>query len=137
MITEITKNNIEQLENTFFDKEEIIREFDNNPFAKILILKENNEIVGYIYYSDIYDRLEINQFEINEKYRNKGKGKYLLQYLIDKEKKDITLEVKKDNYSAIKVYEQKGFLHKAVRKGYYNGIDGLLMERKYEDSSRK
>ena len=136
MITEITKNNIEQLENTFFDKEEIIREFDNNPFAKILILKENNEIVGYIYYSDIYDRLEINQFEINEKYRNKGKGKYLLQYLIDKEKKDITLEVKKDNYSAIKVYEQKGFLHKAVRKGYYNGIDGLLMERKYEDSSR-
>ena len=136
MITQITKNNIEQLENTFFDKEEIIREFDNNPFAKILILKENNEIVGYIYYSDIYDRLEINQFEINEKYRNKGKGKYLLQYLIDKEKKDITLEVKKDNYSAIKVYEQKGFLHKAVRKGYYNGIDGLLMERKYEDSSR-
>ena len=23
------------------------------------------------------------------------------------------------------------------KKGYYNGIDGLLMERKYEDSSRK
>jgi ribosomal-protein-alanine N-acetyltransferase len=78
----------------------------------------------------------INQFEINKKYRNQGKGKYLIQYLIDKEKKNITLEVKKDNYSAIKVYEEKGFVQKAVRKGYYNGIDGLLMERKYEDSSR-
>ena len=137
MIIEITKNNIEELENTFFDKEELISEFDNNPFAKVLALKEENVIIGYIYYSDIYDRLEINQFEINKEYRNQGKGKYLIQYLIDKEKKDITLEVKQDNYSAIKVYEEKGFIRKAVRKGYYNGIDGLLMERKYEDSSRK
>ena len=61
----------------------------------------------------------------------------MIQYLIDKEKKDITLEVKQDNSSAIKVYKAKGFIQKAVRKGYYNGIDGLLMERKYEDSSRK
>lgn len=137
MIIEITKNNIEELENTFFDKEELISEFDNNPFAKVLALKEENVIIGYIYYSDIYDRLEINQFEINKEYRNQGKGKYLIQYLIDKEKKDITLEVKQDNSSAIKVYKAKGFIQKAVRKGYYNGIDGLLMERKYEDSSRK
>lgn len=137
MIIEITKKNIEDLENAFFDKEELISEFENNPFAKVLVLKEENVIIGYIYYSDIYDRLEINQFEINEKYRNQGKGKYLIQYLIDKEKKNITLEVKQDNYSAIKVYEAKGFIQKAVRKGYYNGIDGLLMERKYEDSSRK
>ena len=137
MIIEITKDNIEELENTFFNKEEIISEFDNNPFAKVLALKEEDVVIGYIYYSDIYDRLEINQFEINKEYRNQGKGKYLIQYLIDKEKKDITLEVKQDNYSAIKVYEAKGFIQKAVRKGYYNGIDGLLMERKYEDSSRK
>ena len=137
MIIEITKNNIEELENTFINKEELISEFDNNPFAKVLAIKEENVIIGYIYYSDIYDRLEINQFEINKEYRNQGKGKYLIQYLIDKEKKDITLEVKQDNYSAIKVYEAKGFIQKAVRKGYYNGIDGLLMERKYEDSSRK
>ena len=137
MIIEITKDNIEELENTFFDKEELISEFDNNPFAKVLALKEEDVVIGYIYYSDIYDRLEINQFEINKEYRNQGKGKYLIQYLIDKEKKDITLEVKQDNYSAIKVYEAKGFIQKAVGKGYYNGIDGLLMERKYEDSTRK
>lgn len=136
MIFELKKENIEELEGSFINKNEILNEFESNPFAKFLLLKEDNEIIGYIYYSDIYDRLEINQFEINNQYRNKGKGKQLLQYLIDKEKKDITLEVKKDNYSAIKVYESKDFKHIAVRKGYYNGIDGLLMERKYEDSSR-
>ena len=137
MIFELKKENIEELEGSFINKNEILNEFESNPFAKFLLLKEDNEIIGYIYYSDIYDRLEINQFEINNQYRNKGKGKQLLQYLIDKEKKNITLEVKKDNYSAIKVYESKDFKHIAVRKGYYNGIDGLLMERKYEDSSRK
>lgn len=136
MIFELKKENIEELEGSFINKNEILNEFESNPFAKFLLFKEDNEIIGYIYYSDIYDRLEINQFEINNQYRNKGKGKQLLQYLIDKEKKDITLEVKKDNYSAIKVYESKDFKHIAVRKGYYNGIDGLLMERKYEDSSR-
>lgn len=136
MIFELKKENIEELEGSFINKNEILNEFESNPFAKFLLLKEDNEIIGYIYYSDIYDRLEINQFEINNQYRNKGKGKHLLQYLIDKEKKNITLEVKKDNYSAIKVYESKDFKHIAVRKGYYNGIDGLLMERKYEDSSR-
>lgn len=136
MIFELKKENIEELDGSFINKNEILNEFESNPFAKFLLLKEDNEIIGYIYYSDIYDRLEINQFEINNQYRNKGKGKQLLQYLIDKEKKNITLEVKKDNYSAIKVYESKDFKHIAVRKGYYNGIDGLLMERKYEDSSR-
>ena len=128
MIIELLKNNIEKIDNTFIDNNMIINEIENNPFAKILILEEENNIIGYLYYSDIYDRIEINQFEIKKEYRNRGKGKYLLQYLLDNEKKD--------NYSAIKVYESKGFETKAVRKGYYNGIDGLLMERKYKDSSR-
>lgn len=136
MIIELTKKNIDNIDGTFIDRELIETELNNNPFAKILLLEENNDIIGFIYYSDIYDRIEINQFEIDEKNRNKGKGKYLLQNLIDKEKKDITLEVKKDNFSAINVYKSKGFETKAVRKGYYNGIDGFLMERKYEDSSR-
>ena len=29
-----------------------------------------------------------------------------------------------------------GFIKKAIRRGYYNGVDGILYERKYsEDSS--
>ena len=44
--------------------------------------------------------------------------------------KDITLEVRIDNYPAIKVYKDNGFEQTAIRKGYYKGIDGLLMERK-------
>ena len=122
--------NLDELDNSFISKEYIEKELSNNPFGKVLILKENNEIIGYIYYSDIYERAEINQFEINEIHRNCGKGNILLKELINKLQKDITLEVKKDNYPAIKLYEKNGFINKAIRKGYYNGIDGILMERK-------
>ena len=132
MIYELT--NLNELDNSFISKEYISKELENNPFGKVLILKENNEIIGYLYYSDIYERAEINQFEINSIHRNYGKGDLLLKYLIDTLKKDITLEVKEDNIPAIHIYEKNGFIKKAIRKGYYNGIDGILMERKYKDS---
>ena len=135
MIIEINKNNIDLINNSFISKEYILNELENNPFAKILILKENDEIVAYIYYSDIYERAEINQIEVNKIHRNYGKGNFLLNYMINMLKKNITLEVKEDNYSAIKLYEKNKFEKKAIRKGYYNGIDGILYERKNEKDS--
>lgn len=129
MILEITKDNINELVNSFISKEYLINEINNNPFAKILILKEADEIIGYIYYSDIYERAEINQFEINSFHRNCGKGNFLLKKMIQAVEKDITLEVKEDNYPAIALYEKNGFIKKAIRKGYYQGVDGILMER--------
>ena len=131
MIYELT--NLDELDNSFISKEYIKEELSNNPFGKVLVLKED-KIIGYIYYSDIYDRAEINQFEIDSIHRNCGKGDLLLKYLINLVKKDITLEVREDNTPAIHVYEKNGFIKRAIRKGYYNGIDGILMERKYKDS---
>ena len=43
--------------------------------------------------------------------------------------KSITLEVKKDNIPAINLYKKFGFQEKAIRQGYYQGVDGILMER--------
>lgn len=129
MIIEITKANINELDGSFISKDYILRELENNPFAKILILKENQEVIGYIYYSDIYERAEINQFEINSFHRNCGKGNFLLKKMLSVVEKNITLEVREDNLPAIALYEKNGFIKKAVRKGYYQGIDGILMER--------
>lgn len=131
MIIEINKDNIDIIDNSFINKKNVIEEFENNPFCKFLILKEKDEIIGYLYYSDIYERAEINQFEINKIHRNCGKGNLLLKKMIEIVEKDITLEVKMDNFPAISLYEKNGFERKAIRKGYYNGIDGILMERKY------
>lgn len=131
MIYELT--NLDELDNSFISKEYISNELSNNPFGKVLVLKED-KIIGYIYYSDIYERCEINQFEIDSIHRNCGKGDLLLKHLINLVKKDITLEVRENNIPAIKVYEKNGFVKTAIREGYYKGIDGILMERKYKDS---
>ena len=130
MIVEIDKMNLSLLDNSFIDVDYIKRELISNPYGKVIILKELDEIIGYIYYSDIYERIEINMFEINLIHRNCGKGDFLLKKLIQKVNKNITLEVRKDNIYAIKLYEKNGFKQVAIRKNYYNGIDGILMERK-------
>ena len=130
MIKEIDKNELDSLINSFINVSNLKEEFNNNPFAKIIILEEDQKVIGYIYYSDIYERVEINQFEIEKSNRNCGKGSFLLKEFIKLVDKYITLEVREDNYSAIRVYEKNNFNKKAIRKGYYNGIDGILMERK-------
>lgn len=129
MIYELTKQNINEIENTFINISDVLNELENNPFAKYFIYKEENKVIGYLYYSDIYDRAEINQFEIEKSHRNCGKGKKLLNKMLEVVDKDITLEVKKDNEPAIHLYKSVGFVEKAIRKGYYQGIDGILMER--------
>ena len=132
MIIELTKDNIIEIENTFINVSDVLNELANNPFAKYLIYKENDKVIGYLYYSDIYDRAEINQFEIELSHRNCGKGKILLKKMLELVDKSITLEVKQDNLPAIHLYKSVGFVEKAIRKGYYQGIDGLLMERTKE-----
>ena len=130
MFIDINKDNINEIDNSFINKEELINDLSNNPFGHYMILKENNEVIGFIYYSDIYDRAEINQIEINFIHRNCGKGSKLLEKMISLVDKDITLEVRKDNTPALKLYKKYGFVETAIRKGYYNGVDGILMERK-------
>ena len=115
MIIQITKDNLKELDNSFLLIENVKKEFKVNPFAKFLILKENNRVIGYLYYSDIYDRAEINQFEIEKIHRNCGKGDLLLKEFIKTVNKNITLEVREDNLPAIKLYEKNGFEKKAIR----------------------
>lgn len=130
MIYTITEKSIHQLKDSkLLSKETVTDELKNNPFGKYLILEENSQIIGYIYYSDIYERAEINQFEVQVINRNCGNGTRLLKNLIELVDKNITLEVKKDNIVALKLYKKMGFEEKAIRKKYYNGIDGILMER--------
>lgn len=130
MIKELEIEELNEFETNIIDKEEIKKEFKNNPFAKLLVLLENNKIIGYIYYSVIYERIEINQFEIDFLHRSCGKGTKLLKKLLETVDKDITLEVRANNLSAIAVYEKLGFKRKAIRKNYYKTEDGILMERK-------
>lgn len=132
MILDYNEFDLSQYENNLIKEDTITKDLETNPFGKYLFYIEDNKIIGYIYYSDIYDRAEINQIEVEVSHRNCGKASKLLKKAIELVDKSITLEVKIDNFPAIHLYEKYGFEQKAIRKGYYNGIDGILMERNNE-----
>lgn len=130
MIIRLTENNLDYFEGFLFSKYEILHELKVNPFAKILGYIKASRIIGYLYYSEIYERVEINQLEVKMANRNCGIANRLMEYLIKTVDKDITFEVRKDNFEALSLYEKFGFQKRAVRKKYYQGTDGILMERK-------
>lgn len=107
--------------------------YSNNVYARYIFYIEENKIVGYLIYEDIYDRFEIDYIYVEDNYRKKGVASKMLDALIhnanEKKVLNITLEVKKDNHNAIALYLKFGFISKAIRRGYYNGIDGILMEK--------
>ncbi len=136
MIKELEKNDlirINELENSFhYVLKDIKSDLTNNPFSHYLLFIENNKILGYLNYYYMYEKLEIANFNVLEEYQNKHIGSSLLEYLISKfsDVENITLEVKESNSKAIHLYEKMGFNKVSIRKGYYNGIDGILMEKK-------
>lgn len=102
----------------------------NNPFLKKIEIENK----GYIEYNDIYETIDIVNVFVKEEYRNQKIGSTLLEKLIKEakqnNKENITLEVSKENKIAIKLYKKYNFKEVAIRKGYYKGIDGILMELK-------
>ena len=55
------------------------------------------------------------------------------QTLKKEEVSSITLEVKKSNISAIKLYEKCNFKSVSIRKKYYGNEDGILMFKEVGD----
>lgn len=139
MIIKITKDNLEfikELENKFpniFLENDIINDFKNNPYTNYLIYLIDNKIVGFINYYQIYERIEIVNFNVLEYFQNKHIGSLLLKKIIniaeENDSKNITLEVRIDNQKAIYLYEKFGFKKVSIRKKYYNDVDGILMEK--------
>ena len=88
MIIDLAKNNLKQileLEEKFpnvFLKSDIINDFQNNPYTKYMVYLIDKKIVGFINYHDIYDRVEIINFNVLEFFQNQHIGSSLLLNLI-------------------------------------------------------
>lgn len=131
MIIEVSDNN-QQLRKFLHDNN--INQLDNNPFSNSIIYVLDSEIVGFLNYSIMYEKAEINNIIVKTEFRGKHIASQMMTYLLDKCKNcdNITLEVRKNNEIAIKLYEKYGFKKVAIREKYYDGIDGILMIKEGE-----
>lgn len=105
--------------------------FDLGPFANIYVYEKDNQVVGFINYSIIYDRAELSYIYVDEKFRKNNIASELMEFMIvdviDNGCKNITLEVALNNEKGIKLYKKFGFIEQAIRKNYYDNCDGILM----------
>lgn len=127
----LTKVNINSI---LISEEQITNNLKNNPFGAYLLYQKDKKIVGYLYYSKIYDRIEVNEIEVLKIYRRQNIASSMLDYLLINISKDITLEVRESNYPAINLYKKFGFTKLAIRKNYYKNEDALLMGTKKPNS---
>lgn len=123
---------------------EVLREyyltFANNvelsltdPFRHIYVYVDDNDVIGFIDYSIIYERAELNYIFVKEEKRGLHLSYKLMDYfMIDviKNKCDnITLEVSRSNLVAQQLYYKYNFKMAATRINYYNSEDAILLIR--------
>ena len=127
MIIKLTSNDINYIEQIFNLEKEIFKSSafnksyldtlikGNNSFIYVCLIE--NKVCGYLIILDSIDVYEILAIATIEKYRNKG----ISQELLDKIKtKDIFLEVRESNQTAINFYKKNNFKEISIRKNYYS-----------------
>ena len=118
---------------SLWSKKQWIDEFKKegvNVFGLLL----SNLVVGICVFQIVLDEAQINFFVVDQKYRKKGFGSYLMSYLIKQcEKLNINklfLEVSHTNVPAEKFYSSFDFCTIGIRRNYYkDGSDALLKEK--------
>ena len=108
-------------------------ELNKNGVKAVAIFLEK-KIIGIYVVNTIIDEAYLNYFSITQKFRRKGYGSYLMNYLIKEcEKlniKKLLLEVSETNSIAQVFYGKFDFLTVGIRKGYYrDGTDAVLKEK--------
>jgi len=101
--------------------------------TKIFGLLITNLVIGICVFQIVLDEAQINFFVINQKFRKKGFGSYLMNYLIreceELNLKKLLLEVSQSNVSAERFYSRFDFSTVGIRKNYYkDGSHALLKE---------
>lgn len=130
-------DSVVEVENNCFSipwsKESFLRELKSNEIALYLVAKVEDKAVGYIGTWKVLDEGHITNLAVHSDYRKLGIGGMLISELLSLCRKEginsFTLEVRKSNEIARRLYEKFGFNERGIRKGYYedNNEDAVIM----------
>lgn len=123
---------------TAWVKEAFDNELKNN-LARYVVAKIDEKTIGYGGMWIILDECHITNIAIHPDYRQLGIASLILESLITIGKSEgcsaMTLEVRKSNFIAQKLYKKFGFIEEGLRKKYYsdNKEDAVIMWKRNLD----
>ena len=130
-------DDVMKVENASFSlpwkKESFLNELLRNKLAVYLAARLNGQIVGYAGMWRVLDEGHITNIAVHPDFRTQNIASALIQALIrvckEQEIQYLTLEVRKSNTIAQKLYEKHGFSPDGMRKAYYadNKEDAVIM----------
>ncbi|SDH22491.1 [SSU ribosomal protein S18P]-alanine acetyltransferase [Aneurinibacillus thermoaerophilus] len=130
-------DDIEEVEQLSFptpwSRESFINELKNNVFARYFVIEKDKRVIGYGGMWLVLDEAHITNIAIHPDYRGLRLGERLMRRLmglaIRSGAASMTLEVRKSNEVAQRLYRKLGFVEEGVRPGYYtdNGEDAIIM----------
>ena len=116
-----------------------------NPLSRILVGKpvgiSGAPMAGYVIFWRVADEIHLHNIAVRPEFRRCGIASRLLDRVIRQGRAEgarlMTLEVRRSNIAAQKLYERFGFSVRGVRRGYYTdtGEDALVMSMEWEDSA--
>lgn len=139
-MTEEYLNDVLKINNSSFTSplslDSIKSEFNDSAY-KYIVLRDTykNIIIGYASLWFMLDEADITNIAILKEFRGNGYSNILMDKIINicknKSIPNLTLEVRENNISAIKLYEKYGFTKEGFRKNYYGpNISGIIMWKK-------
>ena len=135
MIRSAHETDIEQIlslgreyDKNFSNKFSII-DYLKNDIYYLDVYDDNSIVVGFNLYTKMDNVIEILLIYVKVEYRQKHIATSLLNNIDITSGDRILLEVSVYNKPAIGLYKKFNFVEINRRKGYYNGIDALVMEK--------
>ena len=109
-------------------REMLAGELARNPFARVYVLRvPGAPVAAFCACWLVVDELHINTIAVAEAHRRQGLALALMRHILTAVSSEgvqrATLEVRRSNEAAQKLYEKLGFVHAGVRPGYYTQPD--------------
>ena len=102
----------------------------DTPVSHVYVARDHDRIVAFCACRLFDDELHINTLAVDETRRRQGIARTLLRDLLERTgARRATLEVRRSNVAALRLYEALGFAITAVRPRYYENPDedGLIL----------
>jgi [ribosomal protein S18]-alanine N-acetyltransferase len=114
----------------------------NSDVARFYVARTAGVVVAYCAGWVIFDELHINNLAVDPAWRRRGVAGTLLTFVLaaaaGEGARRATLEVRRSNVPALRLYERFGFTYAGVRPAYYRAPveDALVLWRDGEESGQ-